>query len=127
MDDNKILTLPNSERIRLTDHVRLLIEVGDLQYASPATVSRVGMVFVDPKNLGSKPMYDRWIRARRLVSPAEADILDTLYERYIVPCLTYCLLGIIDGQMSPDGALKTIVPIVDVAMIKQFCNLYQVR
>ena len=48
-------------------------------------------------------------------------------QRYIVPCLTYCLLGIIDGQMSPDGALKTIVPIVDVAMIKQFCNLYQAR
>ena len=39
MDDNKLLTLPTGERIRLVDHVKLLFEVADLQYASPATVS----------------------------------------------------------------------------------------
>ena len=49
MDDNKLLTLPNGERIRLVDHCKLLFEVSDLQYASPATVSRCGMVYVDPK------------------------------------------------------------------------------
>ncbi|KAJ3134855.1 Dynein heavy chain 10, axonemal [Physocladia obscura] len=38
MDDNKLLTLPNGERIRLQKHVALLFEVGDLQYASPATI-----------------------------------------------------------------------------------------
>ena len=31
MDDNKILTLPNSERIPLQDHCKLLFEVSDLQ------------------------------------------------------------------------------------------------
>ena len=51
MDDNKLLTLPNGERIRLVDHCKLLFEVADLQYASPATISRCGMVYVDPKNL----------------------------------------------------------------------------
>lgn len=40
MDDNKLLTLPNGERIRLQPHVKLLFEVADLQYASPATISR---------------------------------------------------------------------------------------
>jgi dynein heavy chain len=40
MDDNKLLTLPNGERIRLQQHVKLLFEVADLQYASPATISR---------------------------------------------------------------------------------------
>jgi hypothetical protein len=40
MDDNKLLTLPNRERIRLQQHVKLLFEVADLQYASPATISR---------------------------------------------------------------------------------------
>ncbi len=40
MDDNKLLTLPNGERIRLQSHVKLLFEVADLQYASPATISR---------------------------------------------------------------------------------------
>lgn len=42
MDDNKLLTLANGERIRLANHCALLFEVGDLQYASPATVSRAG-------------------------------------------------------------------------------------
>ena len=44
MDDNKLLTLANGERIRLQNHCAMLFEVGDLQYASPATVSRCGMV-----------------------------------------------------------------------------------
>ena len=45
MDDNKLLTLPNSERIRLrTPYCMMLFEVSDLQYASPATISRCGMV-----------------------------------------------------------------------------------
>lgn len=47
MDDNRLLTLPNGERIRLQPHCCQLIEVFDLQYASPATVSRCGMVWVD--------------------------------------------------------------------------------
>jgi hypothetical protein len=55
MDDNKLLTLPNGERIRLQDHCKLLFEVFDLQYASPATISRCGMVYVDSKNLGYNP------------------------------------------------------------------------
>jgi dynein heavy chain len=42
MDDNKLLTLPNGERVRLAGHVKLLFEVADLQYASPATISRRG-------------------------------------------------------------------------------------
>jgi len=40
MDDNKTLTLPNSERISLRDYNRLFVETFDLQYASPATISR---------------------------------------------------------------------------------------
>ncbi|GBP55416.1 Dynein heavy chain 10, axonemal [Eumeta japonica] len=61
MDDNKLLTLANGERIRLAPHCSLLFEVGDLNYASPATVSRAGMVFVDPKNLGFQPYWDRFV------------------------------------------------------------------
>jgi dynein heavy chain len=40
MDDNNLLTLPNGERIRLQPHCKLLFEVFNLQYASPATISR---------------------------------------------------------------------------------------
>ena len=64
MDDNRLLTLPNGERIRLQPHCSMICETFDLQYASPATISRCGMVWVDPKNLGYRPYYEKWVRTR---------------------------------------------------------------
>jgi dynein heavy chain 1 len=45
LDDNKILTLPNGERLALTDNIRIIFEVQDLRFATLATVSRCGMAF----------------------------------------------------------------------------------
>jgi hypothetical protein len=73
MDDNKLLTLANSERIRLQNYCAMLFEVGDLQYASPATVSRCGMVYVDPKNLGYEPYWLKW--ANQLEKSEEKECL----------------------------------------------------
>ncbi|CAF2718279.1 unnamed protein product [Rotaria sp. Silwood2] len=61
MNDNKLLTLANEEHIRLQDYCSLLFEVGDLKYTSPATISRCGMVYVDPENLSSYPAWKRWL------------------------------------------------------------------
>ena len=56
---------------RLVDHVKLLFEVADLQYASPATVSRCGMVYVDPKNLSYEPYVWKWCNGREDAEEAE--------------------------------------------------------
>jgi len=47
MDDNKILTLANNERIPLKGHMRMIFEIRDLKYATPATVSRAGILYID--------------------------------------------------------------------------------
>jgi dynein heavy chain len=65
MDDNRILTLANGDRIRLLKHCAMLFEVFDLQYASPATISRCGMVFVDAKDLGYAPFFERWVKIKQ--------------------------------------------------------------
>lgn len=48
LDDNKILTLPNGERISLPNNVRIAFEVENLKYATPATISRCGMIWFGP-------------------------------------------------------------------------------
>uniref|UniRef100_A0A8C9FH70 Dynein axonemal heavy chain 10 n=1 Tax=Pavo cristatus TaxID=9049 RepID=A0A8C9FH70_PAVCR len=115
MDDNKLLTLANGERIRLQSHCALLFEVGDLQYASPATVSRCGMVFVDPKNLKYKPYWQKWTQGRE--NEVERIELNRLFEKY-VPCLIDMITeGVVDGKQ--EERLKTIVPQTDLNMVVQ--------
>lgn len=61
LDDNMMLCLANGERIKLKPNMRMLFEVMDLEVASPATVSRLGVVFVTPDNLGWEPYVRSWL------------------------------------------------------------------
>lgn len=47
LDDNKILTLPNGERLELPDNVRIIFEVDNLTHATLATITRCGMIWFD--------------------------------------------------------------------------------
>jgi dynein heavy chain len=119
MDDNKLLTLPNGERIRLASHVKLLFEVADLQYASPATISRCGMVFVDSRNLGWRPYLWRWLNGR--TAPGEADALKALFEKYATPAIDWVVEGV-DGDDVVRRPVQA-VPVTALNMVTQLCGL----
>ncbi|XP_009299843.1 dynein axonemal heavy chain 10 [Danio rerio] len=114
MDDNKLLTLANGERIRLQSHCALLFEVGDLQYASPATVSRCGMVFVDPKNLRYAPYWEKWVNSR---APKEKADLCKLFEKYVPSAIDMIVDGVVDGKQTEK--LKTVILQTDLNMVMQ--------
>lgn len=46
LDDNRLLTMPSGERIQFGPNVNFLFETHDLSSASPATISRMGMIFL---------------------------------------------------------------------------------
>jgi len=120
MDDNKLLTLPNGERIRVADHCKLLFEVGNLNYASPATVSRCGIVFVDPKNLGYEPYQWKWLNER--ADQAQAANLKPLFAKYCKKCIDYVVEGLLpSGEYFAKPAC--IVPCTDLNYAVQLCAM----
>lgn len=69
LDDNKKLCLSSGEIIKLRDTQTMMFEVADLAVASPATVSRCGMVYLEPSVLGLQPFVNCWTNTIPNVSP----------------------------------------------------------
>ena len=63
LDDNKLLTLPNGERLNLPPNVRIMFEVETLKYATLATVSRCGMVWFNADTVTPMMMINNYVES----------------------------------------------------------------
>ncbi|XP_015268586.1 PREDICTED: cytoplasmic dynein 2 heavy chain 1 [Gekko japonicus] len=62
LDDNRLLTMPSGERIQFGPNVNFVFETHDLSCASPATISRMGMIFLSDEDTDLNSLIKSWIR-----------------------------------------------------------------
>ncbi|XP_063774922.1 dynein axonemal heavy chain 8 [Pseudophryne corroboree] len=91
LDDNKILTLANGDRIPMAPHCKLLFEVQSIEHVSPATVSRMGMVYFSSSTLTWKPILKAWLNTR---TEKERDIFGALYDKVFEDAYTHMHLSL---------------------------------
>ena len=61
LDDNKLLTLPNGERLLIPPNVKIMFEVETLKYATLATVSRCGMVWFSDNIVSLEMVFHHYL------------------------------------------------------------------
>ena len=110
MDDNKILTLASNERIPLSPDMRLLFEISTLKSATPATVSRAGILYINPSDLGWNPYVTSWIEKR--VNSVEKTHLNMLFDKYV---------PILHDQVK--RRFKMITPLSGICYVQVLCTL----
>ncbi|XP_029005758.1 dynein axonemal heavy chain 1 [Betta splendens] len=105
LDDNKKLCLSSGEIIKLTDVMTIMFEVQDLAVASPATVSRCGMVYLEPSILGLTPFTECWLKQVPEVLKPYTEKLSFLFATFLQVSITFVRTSVKEVITSLDSNL----------------------
>jgi dynein heavy chain len=126
MDDSKCLTLENKDRILMQKYCAMILESSNIHHASLATISRLGIIYVDSSVLEDNAYFLRWLDMHHQPEYEWEDIvkenLQGLYDRCVPACLKYVLKGA-KGLEEEGVPLETIIKQYPTSMVRQLCTL----
>eukprot|EP00795_Rhopilema_esculentum_P009610 gene9610-17369_t len=113
LDDNKKLCLMSGEIIQMNNKQSLIFETDDLDQASPATVSRCGMIYLEPHQLGWQPLMESYMETLpETLTKEQRELVRELFNWLIQPCLDFirheCKFFIQTSQMHLAKSFLTL-------------------
>ncbi|KAL3678222.1 hypothetical protein R1sor_021178 [Riccia sorocarpa] len=117
LDDNKKLCLMSGEIIQMTQEMNLIFEVQDLAAASPATVSRCGMVYTEPSAMGFWPLVKSWEKRteENFHNLEEAmPIITSMIQWLIEPCVDFVR-----------KQCKELIATSPISLVNSFLNMFE--
>ena len=123
LDDSKKLCLMSGEIVHLSPWMRMLFELSDLNFASPATVSRCGMIYMESPKLGWRPVMLSYLASLpESFSEEQKSLLSDMFEWLVPACLKLikdCPLNIRYSELHLFSSLTRIFSaVIDVPGLK---------
>ena len=113
LDDNKILTLANGDRLPMASEMKLIFEPQNVDNASPATVSRCGMVYMSSSGLNWKPQVASWILKGKF-SGKQEKLLKDLFQKSFTKVYKFSVLN-----------LKYVMKVLEVNVLHTLFSLLE--